>query len=193
MTHVAAQASPWIQRWSHLLAPGCPVLDLACGAGRHLHWFATRGHSVLGVDLDIAPAQAVVDAHADTGRVRVVQADLENAAWPLRSAHGPQSFGGVIVTNYLWRALFPDILSSLGPGGVLLYETFAHGNARFGRPARAEFLLQPGELLRLCSGLRVVAYEDGVLEQPLRQVQRIAALRLPTATGANEGAEHYLL
>ncbi|MNW01467.1 hypothetical protein D3C71_1971050 [compost metagenome] len=63
------------------------------------------------------------------------------------------------------------------PGGVLIYETFARGNETVGRPARAEFLLAPGELLHACAGLRVVAYEDGFLPQPERFVQRIAAVR----------------
>ena len=43
-------------------------------------------------------------------------------------------------------------------------------------PSRPDFLLQPGELLRVCSGLRVVAYEDGFLDEPARFVQRIAAV-----------------
>jgi hypothetical protein len=61
---------------------------------------------------------------------------------------------------------------------VLLYETFADGNARFGKPSRTDFLLQPGELLQACGGeLRVVAYEDGFLDDPARCVQRIAAVR----------------
>jgi hypothetical protein len=67
---------------------------------------------------------------------------------------------------------------------VLIYETFTAGNETVGKPARPEFLLQPGELLRLCDGLHVVAFEDGFLEEPERFVQRIAAVR-PSA-----GARH---
>ena len=35
-------------RWSHLVAPGAPVLDVACGSGRHMRWFAERGHPATG-------------------------------------------------------------------------------------------------------------------------------------------------
>jgi hypothetical protein len=70
-------------------------------------------------------------------------------------------------------------LDSVAPGGVLLYETFAQGNESVGRPARADFLLRPGELLQACQALRVVAYEDGFLAEPARFVQRIAAVREP--------------
>ena len=60
---------------------------------------------------------------------------------------------------------------------MLLYETFASGNETVGKPSRPDFLLQPGELLHACEGLRVVAYEDGFIEQPARFVQRVAAVR----------------
>ena len=163
-------ASSWVQRWSHLLAPGTSVLDVACGGGRHLAWFAHQGHPVTGVDRDIAAARATVPV------ATFVEADIENTPWPLQQGCKPQPFGAVVVTNYLWRPLFPTLIASLAPGGVLLYETFARGNETVGRPARPDFLLEPGELLNHCQGLDVVAYECGFLDHPARFVQRIAAV-----------------
>lgn len=174
-------ASAWVQRWSHLLAPGTPVLDVACGGGRHLAWFAQRGHPVTGVDREIASARAALSG------ATLVEADLENAPWPLMQDGKPQRFGAVVVTNYLWRPLFPTLIASLAPGGVLLYETFAQGNETIGRPARPDFLLQPGELLRQCDALQVVAYESGFLDAPARFVQRIVAVA-PTPPVFTEGA-----
>jgi SAM-dependent methyltransferase len=166
--------SDWIRRWTHLVPPGAPVLDVACGGGRHLRWFHDRGHPVTGIDR----APEARSAAREFGEA--IDADLENgSAWPLPG----RQFGAVVVTNYLWRPIFPALQDSVAPGGVLLYETFALGNETVGRPARPEFLLAPGELLRLVDRLRVVAYEDGFLEQPLRYVQRIAAVR-PTGGAA---------
>lgn len=165
--HGTEAPSPWVRRWSHLLPAGSPVLDVACGAGRHLRWFAGRGHPVTGVDRSpeaLAAVQSLGEA---------VLADIENGPWPFEG----RRFGGVVVTNYLWRDLLPVIVDSVAPGGVLLYETFAAGNETVGKPSRPDFLLQPGELLRACTGLRVVAYEDGYLDTPARYVQRIAAVR----------------
>jgi SAM-dependent methyltransferase len=162
--------SDWIRRWTHLVPPGAPVLDVACGGGRHLRWFHDRGHPVTGIDR----APEARSAAREFGEA--IDADLENgSAWPLPG----RQFGAVVVTNYLWRPIFPALQDSVAPGGVLLYETFALGNETVGRPARPEFLLAPGELLRLVDRLRVVAYEDGFLEQPPRYVQRIAAVRPP--------------
>lgn len=160
-------ASDWIQRWSHLVPAGAPVLDVACGMGRHLRWFARRSHPVTGVD------RAADAAEAAAAWGEALCADIENAPWPLAG----RQFGAVVVTHYLWRALLPVIVASVAPGGVLLYETFASGNETVGKPSRQDFLLQPGELLRACSDLRVVAYEDGYLGAPERFVQRIAAVR----------------
>ena len=100
-------------------------------------------------------------------------ADIERTPWPL----GGRRFDAVVVTNYLWRPLLPALLDSVADGGLLLYETFALGNARLGKPGNPDFLLRPGELLQAASGLRVVAYEDGFVEAPPRLVQRIAAVR----------------
>ena len=171
----AALAAPseWVQRWSHLAPPGGRVLDVACGSGRHMRWFAGRGHPATGVDRS-ADALASAGAFGQT-----VLADIEGGPWPFAG----QAFDAVVVTNYLWRARLPDIVQAVAPGGLLLYETFAQGNEQVGKPSRPDFLLAPGELLRACAGLRVVAYEDGFLARPERFVQRIAAVRAPRNPG----------
>ena len=167
MGTMASAASEWIQRFAHLLPPAARVLDVACGSGRHAAYLAQLGHQVTGVDRD---AQALAQLPAG---VAAVHADIENDAWPLAY----EQFDAVIVTNYLWRPLWPQILGSVRDGGVLLYETFGHGNAAFGKPSRPDFLLQPGELLRVCTGWHIVAYENGLRSAPERVVQRIAAIK----------------
>jgi SAM-dependent methyltransferase len=165
--HGTEAPSDWVQRWTHLIPAGGAVLDVACGFGRHMRWLSQHGHPVTGIDR----AHDAVDAVASLGEA--VLADLENGPWPLPG----RTFAGVVVTNYLWRPLFPAIVSSVAAGGVLIYETFAAGNETIGKPSRPDFLLKPGELLRSCNDLRVVAYEDGFLDEPTRFVQRIAAVR----------------
>ena len=167
--HLALEPSPWVRRWSHLVAPGAHVLDVACGSGRHMRWFADRGAQVTGVDRDAA---ALAPLGALTGVDRVIVADIENGPWPLAG----ERFDAVVVTNYLWRPLWPALRASLADDAVLIYETFAVGNEAFGKPSNPDFLLRPGELLEACVGLQVVAYENGLLSGPPRCVQRVVAV-----------------
>jgi SAM-dependent methyltransferase len=162
---------PWIVRFAPLVRPGAPVLDLACGRGRHTRLFLERGHPVTAVDIDVS---GLADLPGQP-RLEVVQADLESAPWPLPG----RRFGAVVVTNYLWRPLFAMILDAVDGGGVLLYETFALGNEAYGRPSNPDFLLEPGELIEAVRGrLQIVAYEHGRIERPRPAIkQRLCAIR----------------
>lgn len=161
--------SAWVRRWSELIAPGGEVLDLACGAGRHAVFLAGLGHPVTAVDVDLALSAAV----RDTPGVAWLRADLEAAPWPLPG----RRFAAVVVTNYLHRPLFEPMLAVLAPGGALICETFAMGQAKYGRPRNPAHLLLPGELLEMARGrLRVVAYEDTDEPARRRRVQRLAAI-----------------
>ena len=180
-----APPSDWVVRWTPLLPPAAQVLDVACGHGRHVHWLTAAGHAVTAIDRDatlLAPL---------AGLATTLAADLEADPWPLPG----RTFDVVVVTNYLWRALFPALKAAVAPGGLLIYETFAQAHAALGRPRRPEFLLRPGELLDVlrdgqtssatgesASGKwHVIAFEEGRLaargEVPEREVQRIVARR----------------
>jgi len=164
--------SAWVRRYAPLI-PGGEVLDLACGSGRHSRHLAALGHAVVAVDRDAEALAAAAGPEITTSAI-----DLEEvgAAWPF----GPDRFAGIVVTNYLHRPLIADMLASLAPNGVLIYETFADGNAQFGKPSNPAFLLQAGELLEwaLTHGLRVVAFEDGVIDTPkAAMVQRLCAVK----------------
>ena len=167
LVHGTEAPSSWVCQWAHLIAPGGRVLDVACGHGRHMQWLHAQGFQVVGVD-----RQPEAIAHVRTWGEALL-ADIENGPWPLAG----QQFDALVVTNYLWRPLWPRLLESLAPGGILIYETFAMGQETIGKPSRHEFLLRPGELLSLCQSLRVVAYEDGFQPTPPRFVQHIVARR----------------
>jgi len=167
--HGSGEPSPWVVRFAPLVPAGGVVLDVAAGAGRHTTMFLARGHPVVTVDRDVGRL-------APRPNLTIVEADLESGPWPL----GDRRFTGVVVTNYLHRPLFAAITDAVAESGVLIYETFAQGNERFGKPSNLAFLLRPGELLDVARarGLRVLAYEDLTVETPRPAcVQRIAATR----------------
>jgi len=156
--------SAWVVRWAPLIAKGT-VLDLACGSGRHAKFFLGRNLSVVAVDRE---AQDIPGA-------RFIQADLENGSpWPLPG----ERFEGIVVVNYLHRPLFPTLLESLAPGGVLIYETFMIGNEKYGRPSNPAFLLRPGELRAAFGELAEKGFEEGAVTDPKpAMIQRLCAVR----------------
>jgi SAM-dependent methyltransferase len=162
--------SEWVRRWAPLVVAGGRVLDVACGGGRHARFLAGLGLHVLGVDRDPATRASL----AGVPGVEVLIADLEGGPWPLAG----ERFDAVVVTNYLHRPLFPRLLEALSEGGVLIYETFAAGNERYGRPSSPDFLLRPNELLERTGALRPVAFEQGRVARPRPAVvQRLCAVR----------------
>jgi SAM-dependent methyltransferase len=171
MQHELIPPSPWLLRFAPMIEPGARVLDVACGTGRHARVFAARGCRVEAVDRDPAALAAL----NDIPEIRTRVADLENAEWPYATGE----FDAVVVTNYLYRALFPTLIDCLNASGMLIYETFMAGNEQFGRPANPDFLLRPGELLEMIgNALELVAFEQGYVEQPKpAMLQRLAAVK----------------
>jgi SAM-dependent methyltransferase len=169
-------ASRWVRRFAALVPRRSnhesAVLDIAAGSGRHARLFLEMGHAVMAIDRDMGGLLDLRDHRA----CEIIAHDLEEGTpWPFAT----RRFAGIIVTNYLWRPLLAVLPDLLAPGGVLIYETFAQGNERFGRPSNPAFLLRPGELLEVVRGrLEVVAYEHGEVTEPRPAIiQRICAVR----------------
>lgn len=174
-THVSQeQPSAWVERFASLVPSG-EVLDLACGSGRHSRLLASLGHQVLAVDRDAEALERAKGAGISTLQIDLEGTDGQVPPWPFEAGR----FAGIVVTNYLHRPLMANLMGCLALGGVLLYETFACGNERYGKPSNPDFLLRPGELIdivRGTAGVRIIAYEDGYVVLPKQaMVQRICA------------------
>jgi SAM-dependent methyltransferase len=169
--HDLSTPSPWVVRWAPLIKAGGAVLDVACGRGRHARYLAGLGYEVTAVDRDAEALESL----RDVARIRAFHANLENdQPWPFPG----KQFAGIVVTNYLHRPLFPQLIASLAQGGVLIYETFALGNERYGKPSNPDFLLTPGELLQAFASLEVLGFEEGLQQHPKpSQIQRICAIK----------------
>ena len=193
--HTTEVPSPWVVRFAPLIPSGT-VLDLACGSGRHSRLLASHDMQVLAVDRDASVLQGL-----SSDRIHTLCIDLEagdptgphpsHVPLAARELLQPDHFAAIVVTNYLHRPLLPLLFAGLIDGGVLIYETFAHGNGAFGKPSNPDFLLAPGELLEVARGaayhMRVVAFEDGFQAAPRQaMVQRLCALRADNAPIAQQ-------
>ena len=179
--HGATPPSPWFLAQRARLAAAAqrgPVLDLACGRGRHALAAAGLGACTLAIDRDEAALRAL---QAEAGRRRVpltcLRTDLET---PLGIPVKPGSCGAILVFRFLFRPLAPAISAALAPGGLLLYETFTVAQRALGSgPRRAEFLLEPGELRALFPELEALDHWEGRSDGPPPEcLARLAARRV---------------
>lgn len=159
--------SDWVIRWASLIRARGRVLDLAAGHGRHARALAAQGFAVTAVDLDVSGLVGV--------SFEVIAADLEAGPWPFTA----RSYDAIVITNYLHRPHFAHLVDTLAVGGALIFETFAVGNEKFGRPRNPAFLLAQGELLAaFAPHLRIVAYEHGAEQKPRPAMrQRLCAVK----------------
>ena len=165
--------SPWVRRFAHPGKLKGTALDLACGNGRNGRWLMKFALHVTFLDKNIV---GLADLVGQEG-IEIVSADLETqASFPLLN----RNFDCVVVSNYLYRNILDNIGDCVSPRGVLVYETFGVGNEKFGRPRNPEYLLRPGELLRLFENrFRIIGYEHGIRSNPSNAVvQRIAGVRI---------------
>lgn len=172
----AMAPSPWVRECleklhaKNAVKAGARALDLACGGGRHALYLASLGYTVHAVDKNtpgtLWPANVQFQAM-----------DLEQAEWPLTG----QQYDLIVVTNYLHRPHFENLLSNLkSEHAVLVYETFMLGNEQFGSPRSPDFLLQPGELLDKLSSLNVLRFEQGLRSVPSpAMIQRAVGISGP--------------
>lgn len=145
---------PWVRRWAGAIDVDGPVLDLACGGGRHTAYLTLLGYPVIAIDREIDGMKAFESVPT----VTLLEADVENGPWPLE----PKSLAGIVITNYLHRPHFRTYYETLKSGGLFIMETFTTKNTeRFGRPRNPDHVLKPGELYRLMSPeAELVAYEE---------------------------------
>ncbi len=157
------------------LPPGLPVLDLACGEGDNGIYLATKGLEVVLLDRSQEALMRAGEKARSLGvKVELRRVDLEvEGENPL----GDDRYAGVLVFRYLHRPLLPHIKEAVARGGLLFYETFTEGQARFGRPRNPDFLLRPGELKAWFGDWIVVHYFEGVLDGPKRAVAGIVCRR----------------
>ena len=153
--HGPHNPSDWVRRFLGGVKRGGSILDVACGGGRHMRLALDMGYVVTGIDRDLSQVEDL----AERKDVGLIEADLETGrAFPLKHMR----YDGVVVTNYLHRPILADIVGCVAVHGVLIYETFALGHERHGKPSNPKFLAKPNELTAaVLPNLIVVAYEHG--------------------------------
>ncbi len=155
-----------VQAFFEYVLPAYPkggrALDLAGGAGRHALWLAKRGWEVTLIDIsEVGIEQARRSAGPVASHIHFVVDDLTRFK---ASQTGLESrFELVLGFFYLERSIFPEIVRTIRPGGLLIYKTYTASQATLPEgPKNRDHLLQPGELLDLAGALHMLHYREEV-------------------------------
>jgi SAM-dependent methyltransferase len=156
---IAPKANRWLTAQAHLIDAVAALrlqvgetphsLDIACGAGGSVIWFAQRGWHATGVDVSDQALALAGGATAQMGvaaNVRLLHADLDQWRPPA------DSFDCVTCFHFLNRSLWPSLRTAVRPGGLLAMLTFHRGFLKIRPNATPEYLLEPGELAALIAG-----------------------------------------
>lgn len=151
---------PFLRQHLALLPRG-RALELAMGEGHNAMFLAQQGFSVTGIDISAVAIERALQLSQEAGVV------IDAKCMDLRTIVLPaDTYDIVACFYYLQRSLFPQVMNTLKPGGMVIYETYTGEQAQYGRPTNPDYLLQPNELLEAFQGLRIRVYRDLVVEGP---------------------------
>jgi len=148
-----------------------PILDLACGKGHNGLFLAKKALPVTLCDFSAEDLNHAKSSAEQAGlKVKIWRVDLEKEGInPLYE----NAYGAILVFRYLHRPLIPCIKKALLRDGILIYETFTIGQAKFGKPSNPDYLLKRGELKAWFREWHIMHYFEGILENPQRAVAQI--------------------
>ena len=173
-THDLSLPAELLVKFAPLLRPEVlpgPVLDLASGEGQNGIFLALQGLDVTCCDVSREALDRAEEQAREQGAViRTWQVDLEQ---PDDNPLPEDRYGAILVFRYLHRPLMHCIRKALKSSGILVYETFTVAQRQFGRPRRAEHLLEPGELRSFFSDWEILHDFEGILDDPPRAMAQL--------------------
>jgi len=173
----SAEAAQVLVENAHLLPTKGNALDLACGRAGNAIFLAKQG---LGVDaLDLSPVVLEsVDKYAKQQSLSITCEckDIESEGLP------DKNYDVIVVSYFLNRDLFPEIIKALKPNGLLFYETWSQEKVDNSGPSNPDFRLIAGELLTLSQPLRPLFHREesnqGDLSKGCRNTAMLVAKKL---------------
>ena len=155
---------------AHLLPRHGRSLDVACGLGSNALFLARHGLSSYAWDIShVAIEKLGLAAGANQITVHTQARDVA-AAPP-----SPESLEVIVVSFFLDRAIFPQIIAALTPGGLLYYQTYTRSRVDDSGPRNEDYRLAANELLSLCRPLHVLAFrEEGTAGDPARGLRNVS-------------------
>lgn len=150
------------------------ALDLACGRGGNAIFLAEKGFNVDAIDISPVILKKIkAFSNKQKLAINCIERNIETTGL------SNKKYNIIIVSYFLSRDLFPQIINSLKPNGLLFYQTWSKLSCEEKGPSNPNFRLDAGELLKLCASLRIIYYQEngslGDIHQGLRNEALVIA------------------
>jgi len=150
-----AEPSKILKDFSHLLPKQGRALDLACGLAANAIFMSSLGLDVDAVDISpVAIERVNSTAQLKNLNIAGIVRDIETDGLL------DYQYDVIVVSNYLYRALMPQIINRLNKGGVIFYQTWTQEKVTESGPNNPKFLLKQGELLKHFRELTILHYRE---------------------------------
>ena len=168
----SAEAAQILTENAHLLPRNGEALDLACGRAGNAIFLAKQGLIVDAVDISPVVLASVEQYVAQEGlSISCVCRDVE------KEGLVEKKYDVIVVSYFLNRELFPQIIKALKPDGLLFYETWSQQKVDDLGPSNPNFRLAMGELLEFTSKQRPLFYrEEGKLGNTSKGSRNVAMI-----------------
>ena len=165
--------SIWVEQVTSKIEHGGTLIDIACGEGRH-STLLCKNFFVYAVDKN----NDYLKNLKNIPNLQTIYQDLESdKEWDFLNTQ----FNVVLVTNYLFREKLLDLFKLVKLNGYIIYETFAVGNEKHGRPTNPNYLLKSKELLKIRpKNFNIIEFYEGEKNEDSKKsiVQRLLAKRV---------------
>ncbi len=155
----------------HLLPTTAKALDMASGLGGNAILMAKHHLQVEAWDIsNIALEKLNEYSRANHLNITTKLRDIEN--------NPPEKnyFNVIVVTQFLHRPTFNNLIESLITGGLLIYQTFCIEKVDNIGPSNPNYLLEKNELLHLCRDMQILVYREEGLQGNTQQGWRNQAM-----------------
>lgn len=132
---------------------GRKALEIACGTGRNSVFLAENGFTVEALDIS-SVALGFIETK-NISNIHTKHIDLEGYE------PNKNSYDLIVKTNYLDRAIIPNLLEALKKEGILFIETYMKHPSNTKPSSNPDFLLDQGELKSFCKeGFEILEYDE---------------------------------
>jgi len=148
------------------------ALDLACGRAGNAIFLAEQGFNVDAVDISSNVLESLESfVKQQSLSISCECRDIETKGL------SDKKYDVIVVSYFLNRELFPQIINALKPNGLLFYETWSQEKVNDSGPSNPEYRLKAGELLKLSQALHPLFYrEEGDQGDTSKGTRNIAML-----------------